>query len=111
MTVTPTGWASYRKGVETILFLYRHAQWTGLQTTVGLGQGQFKVAMAGAANHVDNAGLFAHMQVDQRLLSESDRRVMNTQGGAVNAKAFVALVRKIVGDRWIEQGGMRNEPR
>jgi hypothetical protein len=111
ITVTPAGWATYRKGEETILFLYRHAQWTGLQTTVGLGQGQFEVAMAGAANHVDNAGLFAHVQVDSRLLSESDRRVMNTERGAVNAKAFVALVRKIVGDRWIEQGGMRNEPR
>jgi hypothetical protein len=111
VTVTPAGWATYRKGEETILFLYRHAQWTGLQTTVGLGQGQFKVAMAGATNHVDNAGLFAHMQVDQSLLSESDRRVMNTERGAVNAKAFVALVRKIVADRWIEQGGLRSEPR
>ena len=111
VTVTPAGWATYRKGEETILFLYRHAQWTGLQTTVGLGQGQFKIAMAGAANHADNAGLFAHVQVDSRLLSESDRRVMNTERGAVNAKAFVALVRKIVGDRWIEQGGMRSEPR
>lgn len=111
VTVTPAGWATYRKGEDTILFLYRHAQWTGLQTTVGLGQGKFKVAMAGAANHVDNEGLFAHMQVDSRLLSESDRRVMNTARGAVNAKAFVALVRKMVADRWIEQGAMRNEPR
>jgi len=37
--------------------------------------------------------------------------VMNTGKGAVNAKAFVALVRKMVADRWIEQGGMRSEPR
>jgi hypothetical protein len=111
VTVTPAGWATYRKGEETILFLYRHAQWTGLQTTVGLGQGQFKVAMAGASNHVDNAGLFAHMQVDPGLLSESDRRVINTERGAINAKAFVSLVRKIVADRWIEQGGLRSEPR
>ncbi len=111
VTVTPAGWATYRKGEETLLFLYRHARWTGLQTTVGLGQGQFKIAMAGASNHVDNAGLFAHVQVEQNLLSESDRRVMNTERGAVNAKAFVALVRKIVADRWIEQGGMRSEPR
>ncbi len=111
VTVTPAGWATYRKGEETILFLYRHAQWTGLQTTVGLGQGQFRVAMAGAANRVDNAGLFAHMQVDPTLLNESDRHVMNTERGAVNAKAFVSLVRKIVAERWIEQGGLRSEPR
>jgi hypothetical protein len=111
VTVTPAGWATYRKGEETILFLYRHAQWTGLQTTVGLGQGQFKVAMAGATNRVDNAGLFTHMQVDPMLLNESDRHVMNTERGAVNAKAFVSLVRKIVAERWIEQGGLRSAPR
>jgi hypothetical protein len=111
IAVTPAGWATYRKGEESILFLYRQARLTGLQTTVGLGQGQFKVSMAGAKNHVDNAGLFEHMQVDDHLLSDSDRRVMNTGKGAVNAKAFVALVRKMVADRWIEQGGMRSEPR
>lgn len=111
ITVTPAGWATYRQGEETILFLYKHARWTGLQTTVALGQGQFKVSMAGAKNHVDNAGLFEHMQVDDHLLSDSDRRVMNTGVGPVNAKAFVALVRKMVADRWIEQGGMRSEPR
>jgi hypothetical protein len=111
IAVTPAGWATYRKGEESILFLYRQARLTGLQTTVGLGQGQFRVSMAGAKNHVDNAGLFEHMQVDNHLLSDSDRRVMNTGKGAVNAKAFVALVRKMVADRWIEQGGMRSEPR
>jgi hypothetical protein len=111
IAVTPAGWATYRKGEESILFLYRQARLTGLQTTVGLGQGQFRVSMAGAKNHVDNAGLFEHMQVDDHLLSDSDRRVMNTGKGAVNAKAFVALVRKMVADRWIEQGGMRSEPR
>lgn len=111
VTVTPAGWATYRKGEETLLFLYRRAQWTGLQTTVGLGQGKFSIAMAGASNHVDNAGLFAHLQVDPGLLSDSDRRVINTERGAVNAKAFVALVHKIVHDRWIEQGGLRNGPR
>jgi hypothetical protein len=111
IAVTPAGWATYRKGEETILFLYQRARWTGLQTTVGLGQGQFKVSLAGAKNFVDNAGLFEHMQVDDHLLSDSDRRVMNTGKGAVNAKAFVALVRKMVADRWIEQGGMRSEPR
>ena len=42
LMVTPAGWATYTKGEETILFLNKHAAWTGLQTTVGLGQGKFK---------------------------------------------------------------------
>ncbi len=111
VSVTPAGWATYRQGEETLLFLFKQAKWTGLQTTVGLGQGQFKIAMAGATNQAGNAGLFAHMQVDSALLSESDRRVMNSEGGAVNAKAFVALVHKMVHDQWLERGGMRNVAR
>lgn len=107
--VTPADWATYRKGEEDILFLFRHAKWTGLQTTVGLGHGQFKVALAGAANHANNVGLFAHVSVDQSLLGETDRRVMNTDRGAVNTKGFVNLVHKIVDGRWIEQGSMRND--
>ena len=107
--VTPAGWATYRKGEENILFLFKHAKWTGLQTTVGLGHGQFRVAMGGAVNQADNAGLFAHLTVDSNLLAETDRRVMNTGKGPVNAKAFVNLVRKVVDGRWIEQGSMRND--
>ena len=107
--VTPAGWPTYRKGEENILFLNRHARLTGLQTTVGLSHGQFKVAMGGAINHAGNHGLFAHVAIDPNLLEESDRRVMNTQQGAVNAKAFVSLVRKAVDGRWVELGSLRNE--
>ena len=107
--VTPAGWATYRKGEEDILFLFKHAKWTGLQTTVGLGHGQFRVAMGGAVNQADNAGLFAHLTVDSNLLAETDRRVMNTGKGPVNAKAFVNLVHKVVDGRWIELGSIRND--
>ena len=108
-TVTPAGWATYAQGEETILFLYKHAKYTGLQTTVGLGHGKFSVAAAGAANRASNAGLFAHVSVTPGLLADSDRRVMSTEKGPVNAKSFVALVHKIVDGRWIEHGSMRNE--
>jgi len=107
--VTPAGWPTYRKGEENILFLNKHAKLTGLQTTVGLTHGQFEVAMGGALNHAGNHGLFAHVAVDSNLLEESDRRVMNTEKGPVNAKAFVSLVRKAVNGRWVEQGSMRDE--
>ena len=109
VTLTPGGWATYAKGEETILFLFKHAKYTGLQTTVGLGHGKFKVSMGGAANHANNAGLFAHVSVAPNLLAESDRRVMSTDRGPVNTKAFVALVHKMVDGRWVEHGSMRSE--
>lgn len=106
--VTPAGWPTYKKGEENILFLFKHAKWTGLQTTVGLGHGQFRITLGGAVNQADNAGLFSHLTVDSALLAETDRRVMNTGKGPVNAKAFANLVHKVVDGRWIEQGSMRN---
>ena len=101
---TPADWPTYRLGDESILFLFKHAKWTGLQTTVGLKHGQFKVGTAGAANSANNSGLFARLSIDPSLLSESDRRVMNTKKGAIRTVDFVSLVRKIVDGRWIEQG-------
>ncbi len=109
LMVTPAGWATYAKGEDTVLFLYKRAKWTGLQTTVGLGHGRFKVALAGASNQADNAGLFRNVRVDPTLLGEREQRVLKTDRGPVNANAFVSLVRQIVKGRWIEQGSMRNE--
>lgn len=109
LMVTPTGWTTYAQGEEAILFLNQHAKYTGLQTTVGLGQGKFKISMAGATNGANNAGLFEHVKVNPGLLSESDRLVMSTTKGSVETKSFVSLVRKAVDGRWIEQGSMSNE--
>jgi hypothetical protein len=109
LMVTPAGWTTYEKGEDTILFLNKHAKYTGLQTTVGLGRGKFKISMAGASNSANNSGLFAHVKVEPNLLASSDRRMMSSKEGAVDTKAFVSLVRKAVKDRWIEQGSMRNE--
>jgi hypothetical protein len=109
LMVTPAGWSTYAPGEETILFLNRHAKYTGLQTTVGLGLGKFKITMAGAHNAANNSGLFAHVKVDPKLLIESERQVMSKNQGPVDTKVFVSLVRKAVQGRWIEEGSMRDE--
>jgi hypothetical protein len=109
LMVTPSGWTTYEKGEDAILFLNKHAKYTGLQTTVGLGRGKFRISMAGASNNANNSGLFAHVKIEPNLLASSDRRMMGSKKGAVDTKAFVSLVRKAVKDRWIEQGSMRNE--
>jgi hypothetical protein len=109
LMVTPAGWATYSKGEETILFLHKHAAWTGLQTTVGLGQGKFKIAMATATNQGNNAGLFQHMNMNLALLGEKERRVLMTQSGPVNVNAFVSLIKQAVQNQWVEKGSMRLE--
>jgi len=109
LMVTPSGWTTYTQGEAAILFLNPHAKYTGLQTTVGLAQGKFKISMAGATNGTNNMGLFEHVKVSPSLLSPTDETVLNTKKGAVNTQSFVSLVRKAVDGRWIEQGSMSNE--
>ena len=109
LMVTPSGWTTYTQGEAAILFLNPHAKYTGLQTTVGLSQGKFKISMAGATNGANNMGLFEHVKVSPSLLNPSDQAVFGTKKGAVDTRSFVSLVRKAVDGRWIEQGSMRNE--
>jgi len=108
LTVTPAGWATYTKGEEAILFLNKKAAWTGLQTTVGLAQGKFKVAMAGAVNQSNNAGLFQNVAIDPTLLGTKEQRAMLTQQGPVNVNAFVSLVKQAIDGQWIETGRMKH---
>jgi hypothetical protein len=109
LMVTPAGWTTYSQGEEAILFLNRHAKYTGLQTTVGLGRGKFKVSTTGASNDANNSGLFTHVKVEPNLLADAERRMMNSNKGVVDTKSFVSLVRKAVEGRWVERGSMRNE--
>ena len=109
LMVTPAGWPTYTKGEETILFLNKKAAWTGLQTTVGLGQGKFKVSMAGAVNQSNNAGLFKNVTVAPAMLGTKEQRAMLTQQGPVNANAFVSFVKQAIQGQWVETGRMKND--
>jgi hypothetical protein len=104
LMVTPASWATYTKGEENILFLYKRAAWTGLQTTVELSHGNFKVTLAGAVNQANNSGLFKNISVDPSLLGDKERRAMKNDKGAVNSNAFPSLVRQAVQGKSVENG-------
>lgn len=111
LMVTPTAWATYAPGEESIFFLRRAASRTGLRTTAGLAQGQFRITGAGAANGLDNAGIFERVVVDPGLLGDAESRVLATSRGAVNARSFGVLVRQAVEGKWVETGRMRHANR
>jgi hypothetical protein len=100
--VRPAGWATYRKNEEVVLFLYKAARKTGLRTTVGLGQGKFTVRAGRAVSQEENVGLFENLQVDRTVLGERDAKMLATRRGPVSSEGFLSLVRRAVGERWIE---------
>lgn len=106
--VTPAAFANYKKGEETILFLYKQASKTGFRTTTSLGQGKFNVNMSNAVNQFNNAGLFDGIVMDQTLLGATEKRVMATKTGAMNAPGFLSLVKQAVRGNWVENGRMKN---
>lgn len=105
---TPEGWSKYEVGEDTMLFLYKHATQTGLQTTVGLGQGKVVFRGGNALSQAGNEGLFENVTADGNLLNVKDKRILATKKGEVNADGFKSFVRRAVNGRWIEGGKLRH---
>lgn len=106
-TVNPAGWATYRRGEDVMLFLYRAAKTTGLRTTVGLGQGKFTFQGGRAVSQERNAGLFDGVATDGLTLEKADADMLTASGAPVSAEAFMSFVRRAVSGRWIETGRLR----
>lgn len=106
--VTPAGWAQYAAGEDTMLFLYKPAAVTGLQTTTGLGQGKMVFEGGNAVSQAGNEGLFENVEVNANLLNDKDKRLLGTKKGAVNAEGFKSFVKRAVAGKWIEGGKMRH---
>jgi len=105
---TPAGWSKYEVGEDTMLFLYQHASQTGLQTTVGLGQGKVVFEGGNAVSQDGNEGMFVDVDVDAKLLNDKDKRLLATKKGEVNADGFKSFVRRAVKGNWIAGGKMRH---
>src|SRR5215217_5997167 len=106
LSTTPAGWSKYEVGEDTMLFLYQHASQTGLQTTVGLGQGKVVFQGGNAVSQDGNEGMFTDVVVDAKLLNDKDRRLLATTKGEVNADGFKSFVRRAVKGNWIAGGKM-----
>jgi hypothetical protein len=107
LVTTPSGWSTYKTDEEVMLFLYKAASLSGLRTTVGLNQGKFAITAGGALSQADNDGLFENVTINKTKLNATDRRLLATRKGAVNAEALASFVRRAVNDKWIEKGEMR----
>ena len=91
-----------------MLFLYKPASMTGLQTTAGLAQGKILFDGGNAVSQAGNVGLLENVAVNANLLNDRDKRLLSPEKGAVNAEGFLSFVRRAVQNKWIEGGKMRH---
>jgi hypothetical protein len=104
----PTGWPTWRSGEAAIVFLYGKSRTTGLQTSVGLGQGKLSIANGVAVNSNDNAALFAGVRVKPGLLDANEQQMFSTKKGPVDANTFRKFLHRAVGGNWVKNGSLSN---
>jgi hypothetical protein len=109
LVTTPNGWPTWSEQETVMLFLNPPARYTGLQTTVGLDQGKLRLHDGRLSNAARNQGLFRDVRVTAGGLSEAQREMLASDGGAVDFSPFISLVRRAVDENWIENGVMRHE--
>jgi hypothetical protein len=107
----PVGWPTWRKGEAALLFMYSKAKQTGLQTTVGLGQGKLSLANGVAMNGYENATLFAGVRVNRGLLDASEQEMFDTKKGPVDAHTLQKFLHRAVDGNWVRNGSIANAKR
>lgn len=102
----PEGFPRYDEGEEVLLFLAQPAAMTGLRSTYGLATGKFSFGPGRVENELANQGLFRNVSLEPELITDGDRRMLDTEMGAVHAENFLSLVRRAVHDDWVPRGKM-----
>ena len=102
MMPAPEGMPKYSVGERVMLFVGDQASMTGLRTTVGLGEGTFRLDAGNAENDYANAGTFSNVSLEPGLATANDTRMLETKVGAVNGDDFLSLVKRAVSNRWVE---------
>ncbi len=102
--VSPDGWPRFAKGERVLLFLYKPASLTGLQTTVGLLQGKFSIRDGRIVNALDNQNLFHEVGARPDLASGEFANLLALKRGPVDAKQMLSFLRQAIGQRWVKEG-------
>jgi hypothetical protein len=107
----PVGWPTWRKNEAALLFMYSKAKNTGLQTTVGLGQGKLSLANGVAMNSYENSTLFTGVRVNRGLLDASEQKMFDTKKGPVDAETLQKFLHRAVDGNWVKNGSIANAKR
>ena len=104
----PSGWPTWRRGESAIVFMYSKSGKTGFQTTVGLGQGKLSMANGKAMNAYGNTRLFDGVEARPNLLDASERKLLETTQGPVDANTLRKFLHRAVEGNCVKKLGLLN---
>jgi hypothetical protein len=105
----PALFPRYSPGEQVMLFLYKPASRTGLQTTVALAHGKFTIGGTRATNALGNTGLFQGVGLTTELNTPDFAAMLDTLTGGVSSATLTSFVRRAVEEKWISRGFMWKE--
>ena len=111
LTMSPRGFPHWTSGETVLVFLQRPARHTGLRTTVGLSRGKLTEVKGRFESRGGVADLFEDLVVEADGLTPDQLDMLGGGSPAVDSAALLALLRRALGENWVEHGVMHRADR
>lgn len=111
LAMTPQGFPNWATGETVLVFLQRPARHTGLRTTVGLSRGKLTEVQGRFENRGGVGDLFEDLVVEADGLTADQLDMLSGDAQAVDSGALLALLRRALGENWVESGIMHRADR
>jgi len=109
LEATPPGFPHWAEGETVLVFLPDPARMSGLHTTVGLAQGKLVQINGRFESEGGLQGIFNNLVVEAGDLTREQTEMLEGGQRAVKAAPLLDLVRRAVGENWVERGVMHRE--
>jgi hypothetical protein len=108
MGVSPKGFPRWSVGETVLVFLHQPARHTGLQATVGMGEGKLKEVSGHFERSSGIQSLFENLVVEVGDLTPDQIDMLRGDAQVVESSSLLALLRRAVDENWVENGKMHH---
>lgn len=106
--VSPQGSPRWSAGESVLVFLHQPARHTGLQATVGMGEGKLEDVGGRFERSGGIQSLFENLVVEVSDLTPDQMDMLRGDAQVVESSSLLALLRRAVDESWVENGKMHH---
>lgn len=106
--VSPKGFPRWAADETVLVFLHQPARHTGLQATVGMGEGKLEDVGGRFERSSGIQSLFENLVVEVGDLTPDQIDMLRGDAQVVESSSLLALLRRAVDENWVENGVMHH---
>jgi hypothetical protein len=106
--MSPQGSPRWFAGESVLVFLHQPARHTGLQATVGMGEGKLEEVGGRFERNGGIQSLFQNLVVEVSDLTPDQIDMLRGDAQVVESSSLLALLRRAVDENWVENGKMHH---